>query len=274
MNSIVVQHVSKKHKTFALCNISFEVEQGTVVGVIGRNGAGKTTLLKCLINIYRDTMGNIFLLGEDIVTHETSIKAKIGVVFDEWHLPLSLKPTDLNKTYKLLFPTWDEAYYFELLDELQLPRNKKVETYSRGMRMLLQLVLALSHHPKILLLDEPTSGLDPVMRQHVLHRLSCYMEDDTNTIFFSSHITNDLEVLADTVLCLHNGALLFHENKDTLLHEYVIVSSSTPIDGAIAERNTALYAEYLVPRAQLANTTQHRAVTLDDLLIFFTEAVV
>lgn len=274
MNSIIVNNVSLKQKMFALKNISFEVEQGTVVGVIGRNGAGKTTLLKCLLNLYRDIMGSIFLLEQNVLTQDAAIKAQLGVVFDEWHLPLSLKPTDLNKTYKLLFPTWDDAYYFQLLDELQLPHDKKIETYSRGMRMLLQLVLALSHHPKMLLLDEPTSGLDPVMRQHVLQLLSRYMEDDTNTIFFSSHITNDLEVLADTVLCLHNGAMLFHENKDTLLYEYVIISSNTPIDEAVAERETALYTEYLVPRSHLADTMQHRAVTLDDLLAFFTEPIV
>lgn len=271
MNSIEVEQLNKHFQTFALQNISFSVEAGTVVGVIGRNGAGKTTLLKSLLNIYEDVTGSATVLGQNAFTEDVIIKAQLGVVFDEFHLPHSLRATDLNRLYKQLFPAWDEAYFFDLLSELNLPHTKKVSTFSRGMRMLLQLALALSHHPKMLLLDEPTSGLDPVMRQHVLQLLSQFMEQEGRTIFFSSHITSDLDMLADTILCLHNGAVLFHENKDVLLYEYVIVSSAQHVPHAISERTSVFGTDYLVHKQHVQDAVNTKAVTLDDLLLFFTE---
>lgn len=272
MNSIHVQQLHKNFPTFSLQQISFSVEAGMVVGVIGRNGAGKTTLLKSLLNIYEDVTGNVSLLGKDALHDEVAIKAELGVVFDEFYLPQTLKPTDLHATYKQLFPTWDEAYFFDLLNELKLPHNKKVATFSRGMRMLLQLALALAHHPKMLLLDEPTSGLDPVMRHHVLKLLSNYMEQPERTIFFSSHITSDLETLADTILCLHDGAVLFHESKDTLLYDYVVIASTMDVPHAIGSRETVFgEQQYLVHKQHVDATAPTKRVTLDELLLFFTE---
>lgn len=271
MKSIDVQQLNKSFNTFALQKITFSVEEGTVVGVIGRNGAGKTTLLKSLLNIYEDVTGLATLLGKDAFKEDVAIKAQLGVVFDEFHLPHSLTPADLNRIYKQLFPNWDEAYFFELLDNLTLPHDKKVSTFSRGMRMLLQLALALAHHPKMLLLDEPTSGLDPVMRQHVLQLLSQFMENTEHTIFFSSHITSDLHTLADTILCLHDGVVLFHENKDVLLYEYVIVSSNVDVPHAIGKRPTVFSTDYLVHKQYVENFGTTKPVTLDDLLLFFTE---
>lgn len=220
MNAIEVNHMYKKIGNFQLRDLSFNVEQGTVMGLIGQNGAGKTTTIKCILNSLKITTGNISIFGKNYAEHELKIKENIGVVFDELHVPDSLTAIDLDKFYGNVYKRWNHSYFFNLLEQLDVSKYTKLKDLSRGMKMKLSLALALSHHPKLVILDEPTSGLDPIVRDGVLDILLEYMEDESHSILFSSHITSDLEKIADTITFIHKGEIVFSENKDVLLYEY------------------------------------------------------
>lgn len=171
MNAIELKHVSKQFKNFHLNNVSFTVECGTIAGFVGQNGAGKSTTIQLILNLLKKHAGEILLFEKDHVLHETALKAQIGVVFDELHVPNDLTVRELNMIYSSVYSTWDSAYYFQLVEQLDVPKFDKVKNMSRGMKMKLGLILALSYHPKLLLLDEPTSGLDPIVRDEVLELL-------------------------------------------------------------------------------------------------------
>lgn len=220
MNAIEVNHMYKKIGNFQLRDLSFNVEQGTVMGLIGQNGAGKTTTIKCILNSLKITTENISIFGKNYAEHELEIKENIRVVFDELHVPDSLTAIDLDKFYGNVYNQWDHSYFFNLLEQLDVSKYTKLKDLSRGMKMKLSLALALSHHPKLVILDEPTSGLDPIVRDGVLDILLEYMEDESHSILFSSHITSDLEKIADTITFIHKGEIVFSENKDVLLYEY------------------------------------------------------
>ncbi len=252
MNAIEIHDVHKSFAGFSLKDISFSVPQGTVMGFVGENGAGKSTTIKCILNLLKKEYGEIFLFGKDIVEHELAIKNDIGVVFDDLHIPETLNATQLDKFMKKVFKTWDSTYYFERLAQFKVPERKKVKKLSRGMRMKLSIALALSHHPKLLILDEPTSGLDPIIRDEILDLFLDFMQDETHSILFSSHITSDLEKIADYITFIHNGEILFSESKDILLYDYAIFKgnkeevSDLPEQAIIRKRNGAFGLEVLV----------------------------
>ena len=230
------------------------MEQGTIAGFVGQNGAGKSTTIKCILNLFKKTSGDIFVFGKGHAAHEVELKADIGVVFDELHIPENLTPTDLNKFYGKVYTRWDSELFFNMLERLDVPKYNKIKDLSRGMKMKLGLILALSHQPKLLILDEPTSGLDPIVRDEVLDILQEFMEDNTHSILFSSHITSDLEKIADTIIFIHKGEILFSENKDVLLYEYglwkgtVEQASDIPRHAILGKRRSAFGVELLVMR--------------------------
>lgn len=277
MNVIEVHGLSKKLKKFELRNISFTVEQGTIAGFIGQNGAGKSTTIKCLLNLLKKTSGEILLFGLDHVEHELTIKGDIGVVFDALHLPDTLTPIEIEKFYAKVYPRWDHEQFFAYCTRFNVDKYTKVKALSRGTKMKLALILALSHKPKLLLLDEPTSGLDPIVRDEILDELLEFMQDDTHTIFFSSHITSDLEKIADTITCIDNGEIIFSDNKDTLLYEYAIWKGKSeqalgiPEQAIIGKRRNAFGIELLVRRALVSHAFELERPTIDDVMIFFVK---
>lgn len=194
-NNIELQNLSKRYKDFELKNISFNVPQGCIVGLIGENGAGKTTTIKSILNITKSE-GTIKIFGEDIRKNEKKIKEKIGVVLDDSFLSEYLTPKQINSIMKDIYSTWEESKYIELLKQFNLPLNKLIKEFSSGMKMKLKIVVAISHNPQILILDEPTSGLDPVVRNEILDIFRKYIEEDeTRSILLSSHITTALNLL-------------------------------------------------------------------------------
>lgn len=250
------------------------------MGFVGENGAGKSTTIKCMLNLVKKEYGDILLFNKDHVEHEQSIKNDIGVVFDELHVPETLTATQLDKIMKKVFKTWDKNYYFERLAQFNVPKKKKIKELSRGMRMKLSIALALSHHPKLLILDEPTSGLDPIIRDEILDLFLAFMQDETHSILFSSHITSDLEKIADHITLIHNGVILLSESKDALLYEYGIFKGSLeevnelPEHAIIRKRNGVFGIEALVLKKEVNEMFKLERPSIEDIMLFFVKGCV
>lgn len=225
-NNIELQNLSKKYKDFELKDISFNIPEGCIVGLIGENGAGKTTTIKSILNITKSE-GIIKIFGEDIRKNEKEIKGKIGVVLDDSFLSEYLTPKQINSIMKDIYSTWEESKYIELLKQFNLPLNKLIKEFSSGMKMKLKIVVAISHNPQILILDEPTSGLDPVVRNEILDIFRKYIEEDeTRSILLSSHITTDLEHISDYIIFIEKGNIVFNMPTPELLENYGIIKCS------------------------------------------------
>ena len=226
-NNIELQNVSKKYKDFELKDISFNVPQGCIVGLIGENGAGKTTTIKSLLNII-SSEGSIKIFGKDIKKNEIKIKEEIGIVLDDSFLSEYLTAKQVNSIMKEFYKNWDEEKYNSFLKQFDLPINKLIKDFSSGMKMKLKIATAISHNPKLLILDEPTSGLDPVVRNEILDIFRKYIEEDeTRSILLSTHITTDLEHLSDYIVFIEKGKLIFNLQTDELLESYGIVKCSS-----------------------------------------------
>ena len=225
-NKIELQNVSKKYKDFELKNISFNVPQGCIVGLIGENGAGKTTTIKSILNITKSE-GSIKIFGKDNKKNEKEIKEETGVVLDDSFLSEYLTAKQVNFVMKDFYKTWDENKYIRLLKQFNLPTDKLLKDFSSGMKMKLKIATAISHNPKLLILDEPTSGLDPVVRNEILDIFRKYIEEDeTRSILLSTHITTDLEHISDYIVFIEKGKIIFDLPTDELLENYGIIKCS------------------------------------------------
>lgn len=222
-NVIELKNVGKDFKDFKLQNVSFSVPEGSVCGFIGQNGAGKTTTIRLLLDILKADEGEIFLFGENIKSGSAKLREDIGVVFDEMGFHEFMTGRQINTMMKHIFKNWDEEIFASYMKRFSLPMNKKCGDFSRGMRMKLQIAAALSHHAKLLVMDEPTSGLDPVVRNEMLQIFREYVIEEDHTILLSSHITGDLEKLADEVIFINGGQIVLAGNKDDILEKHGIL---------------------------------------------------
>ena len=222
-NAIVINGLTKKYDGFTLDNVSFSVPKGSIMGFIGQNGAGKTTTIKSLLNVIKPDGGTIEMLGMDNSTHELEIKEHIAAVFDEIPFHDSFTADMLSVMFKGLYSAWDEKTYSAYLDRFGLPRKKKIGKFSKGMKMKLQIATALSHGAKLLIMDEATTGLDPVVRNEILDIFREYLQDDENSILMSSHITSDLEKIADCVTFIDKGKILLSGYKDEILDSHGVI---------------------------------------------------
>ena len=225
-NILEIKNLSKKYDGFELKNINIELPKGMIMGFIGENGAGKTTTIKSILNVINRDSGEIKIFGLDNKESERKIKEDIGVVLDDSFLSEYLNPSDINKIMKNIYKNWDEKLYFEYIEEFKLPKEKISKEYSSGMKMKLKIAVALAHHPKLLILDEPTSGLDPVARNEILDIFQEFIQDEEHGVFVSSHITSDLEHIADYITFINNGEIIFTKTRDDLLENYGIVKCS------------------------------------------------
>lgn len=222
-HALAVSGLVKRYKGFTLSDISFTVPWGTIVGLIGENGAGKSTTLHAILGLIRRDGGEVAVLGSSAGQLQPQVKEEIGVVFDGTNFSEELTPKKLNKVLREIYASWDEPYFHALLGRLALPAGEKIKTYSKGMRAKLSIAVALAHHPKLLILDEDTSGLDPVIRDDILDMLLDFVQDEENAVLLSSHITSDLEKVADFIVFIHEGRLVFSVPKDELLEHYGVV---------------------------------------------------
>lgn len=222
-NILEIKSLSKKYKDFELKDINLELPKGTIMGLIGENGAGKTTTIKSILDIIKNYQGEIKIFGLDNRKDDEKIKEDIGVVLDDMFFPEILVPNDINSILKNVYKNWDSPIFYKYLEDFGLPKNKQIKTFSKGMRKKLEIATALSHHPKLLILDEPTSGLDPVARNEVIDIFQDFMQNEECGILLSSHITTDLEHIADYITFINNGEIVLSKTKDELIDEYGIV---------------------------------------------------
>ena len=215
-NILELSGVGKSFPSFSLRDVGFAVPAGSIMGLIGENGAGKTTLIRLILNELRRDGGSIRIFGKDGIKDEIAVKEQIGVVFDELCFPGEFRAKDIGAVLGRVFKTWDGGLYRRYLGDFSLPDKKRIKEYSKGMKMKLGIAAALSHRPRLLILDEATSGLDPVMRSDILDLLLDFIQDESRGVLFSSHITSDLERVADYVTFLHEGRVVFSRAKDEL----------------------------------------------------------
>ena len=225
-NILEIKNLSKKYDGFELKNVNIELPKGMIMGFIGENGAGKTTTIKATLNIINRDSGEIKIFGLENKENERKIKEDIGVVLDDSFLSEYLNPSDINKIMKNIYKNWDEKLYFKYIENFKLPKEKMSKEYSSGMKMKLKIAVALAHHPKLLILDEPTSGLDPIARNEILDIFQEFIQDEEHGIFVSSHITSDLEHIADYITFINDGEIIFTKTRDDLLENYGIVKCS------------------------------------------------
>lgn len=222
-HAIEVKNLTKNYKNFSLNQISFVVPKGCIMGFVGENGAGKTTTIKAVLDLIHPDGGEISILGESSRQLSRGLKAQIGVVFDGSNLHDSLTASEVNLVLKNIYPNWDEKSYHEYMSRFELPLDKRLKEFSRGMKMKLSIGIALSHQSKLLILDEATSGLDPMVRNEILDIFLEFIQDEEHTILLSSHIISDIEKIADYVTFIHKGNIVFSENKDELIYQYGVV---------------------------------------------------
>lgn len=219
-NCIEITGLSKRYESFALEGVNLTLPGGTIMGLIGENGAGKTTLIKCILNLVRRDAGEIRLLGRDNIREEALAKQDVGVVLDECFFHDTLKAGDLNRILAPVYRNWDSGLFRDYMDKFGLPEKKLIKEYSRGMKMKLSLAAALAHRPRLLILDEATSGLDPVVRDEILDEFQGFVCDEEHAILISSHITSDLEKVADYITYIHRGQVQLSDAKDSILECY------------------------------------------------------
>ncbi len=222
-NAIEINKISKRWKGFQLDNISFTIPRGYICGLIGPNGAGKTTIIKLIMNLIRYDTGFIKVFGLDSRTHEAEIKSRIGFVYDQPCFCEDVSLKTIARSTAPLYKNWDQGKYEEYVKLFELPEKKRYSKLSKGMKMKFFIALALSHDADLLIMDEPTSGLDPVFRREFLGILSEILQDENKTVLFSSHITSDLERIADYVVFINNGKIVFDDSKDDILSKWGIV---------------------------------------------------
>lgn len=220
---IRIEGLCKRYNDFALDNLNLHIEEGTITGLVGANGAGKSTTIKLILNLIHRDAGTIRVFDRDNIADENNIKQQVGVVFDEPCFHEILSPKQIAKYMGSLYTDWDNTLFTSYLKRFSLPDNKLVKEYSRGMKMKLSIAAAMAHKPRLLLLDEPTSGLDPLVRDEILDMFLDFLQDEHHSILLSSHITSDLEKIADTIALIDKGRLIFHEEKDNLRDQFVLI---------------------------------------------------
>ena len=220
---IELKNVKKDYGDFVLDNISFSVPTGSVCGFIGQNGAGKTTTSQIILDAIKRDGGEVYVFGKNIDEGTAALKEDIGVVFDEMGFHDFLTPKQINTVMKNIYKNWDETAFFDYLKKFSLPVRKACGKFSRGMRMKLQIATAMSHKAKLLIMDEPTSGLDPIVRNEIIQIFREFVIEEDHSILLSSHITTDLEKIADEVVFIDAGKIVLKGNKDEIIEKHGIL---------------------------------------------------
>ena len=213
----------KSYDDFCLQDVNLTLEKGTLTGFIGPNGNGKTTTIKCILDMVQPDKGKITILGMDSVSNNLEIKSKLGIVLDDGHFYEDLSMEKMKNLIAPMYPTWDDKAFYSYMEKFELPENKKIKDLSRGMRMKYALAIALSHDADIFILDEPTSGLDPLVRSELMEILKDIVSEDNKTVLMSTHITSDLDKMADYLYFILEGKIILHGKKDEIKDQHAIV---------------------------------------------------
>lgn len=276
MDSILeINSLSKKYNEFMLDHINLVVPKGCIMGFIGENGAGKSTTIKLILNLIHRDHGEIKVFGLDNIKNDNNIKQQIGVVFDESNFPDNMKLKDIDAVMKHVYTNWDSSVFKQYTVKFSLPVNTTVKEYSRGMKMKLSIAVALSHDAKLLVLDEATSGLDPIVREEILDVFLEFIQDGERSIFISSHITSDLDKIADYITFIHKGKIVLSETKDNLLYDYGLLKCSNSDyekidkDIIIGCRKNQFGVDALVKKNKVKGSYTIDNVSIEDIMLFY-----
>ena len=274
-----LRNVTKDYGDFKLDSVNLSVTKGGICGFIGQNGAGKTTTISLILDIIKKDAGEIKVFGEDMSENGTSIKERIGVVFDEMGFHDFMTAKEISKMMANIYKNWDEKVFFAYLEKFSLPKKKRCGAFSRGMRMKLQIAVAMSHGAELLIMDEPTSGLDPIVRNEILQIFQEFVMEENHTILLSSHITGDLERIADEVVFINKGKIVLAGNKDEILESHGLMKCKKDElvridkDDIISIRPSAFCTEVLVADKKGCAGKYPKMVmeqtTLEDIMIFY-----
>ena len=224
-----VRGLSKRLNDFELDNISFKLEPGYIMGFIGPNGSGKSTTIKLIMNLLKKDSGAIKIFGKDHIKFEKEIKDRIGFVYDESYFYEDLTMERMKSVISPFYSKWDDKSFYKYMKDFNLDPNKKIKDLSKGMKMQYSLALALSHDAELIIMDEPTSGLDPIFRREILDILYDVIQDENKSIFFSTHITTDLDKIADYITFIDDGKMVFSKSKDEILEDYGLVKGGNAL---------------------------------------------
>lgn len=273
--NIEVKNLNKKFESFALKDVSIKVPKGKIVGLIGENGAGKTTLIKCILNaMYKDS-GEIKLFNKD---YDEDLKNKIGVVYDDSFVNQSFKVRDINAIMKGIYSDWDGVKYYQLIKKYEIPKDIEIKKMSTGTKKKLEIACCLAHNPKVLILDEPTSGLDPVVRSEILDMFQNYVDGNDNSILLSTHITSDLEHIADDVTFISKGEIIFDKPLKQIKEDYIVIELSKDEFKDFNKKHITRYKEnrldyqVLIEKKNMKkeyNKYIKNITTLDDIMLLY-----
>ena len=278
-NVLNLSNVIKNYPDFTLDNVSFSVPKGCICGFIGQNGAGKTTTIQLILDIIKKDGGTIEVMGQSMEENGAVLKEEIGVVYDEMAFHEFMTPNEINTMMKHIYKNWQQDTFFDYLKRFSLPRNKRCGAFSRGMRMKLQIAVALSHNAQLLIMDEPTSGLDPIVRNEMLQIFQEFVMDENHTILLSSHITGDLERIADMVVFIDHGKIVLSGNKDEIMETHGLIKckkedvESIDKEDVVSVRKSGFGAEVLVfDKAKCSKKYEKMVmenIALEDIMIFY-----
>ena len=279
-NILEISGLNKAYEDFALKDVSFALPKGFIMGFVGQNGSGKTTTIRSILNMAGFDSGKITVFGLDSVTDTIAIKERLGVVFDSLYLAEHLNIKQIEQQLKPFYKDWDSSEFSRRIKEFGLPDNRKVGDFSKGMKMKLMIAVALSHKAELIILDEPTSGLDPVARDELLDILTEYIENENRGVLFSTHITADVERIADYVTILHNGKVWYTGTKDELAESYAVIKGSeSDIPEKLKEKLIGFHAyrngfDALIKTDDLAGipeTLEYEKASIDEILVYIAK---
>lgn len=275
-NALEITGLCKQYEGFALRNVSFTLPSGCVMGFIGENGAGKTTTIKAVLNLIHRDAGSIHVLGQDNIREERAIKECIGVVLEDGCFLNTMNARQVDVLMGKAYQNWHSEQFFDFLKRFGIDTGKKIKDYSKGMRMKVNIAAAMSHDAKLLLMDEPTSGLDPVVRDEVLDLFYDFMQDEGHSILLSSHITSDLDKIADYITFIHQGQIVLSEPRDMLLDTYGVLHCTAEQLAALepsavrGKRIGAFGCEALVRRDGIPASWPVEPVNIEQMMLFLT----
>ena len=278
--NIEVKKLNKKFDTFELKDISIKVPKGKIIGLIGENGAGKTTLIKCLLNVMSADSGEVLMFGESF---KDNMKQDIGVVFDNAFINEQYSVKDVNLIMRRIYKNWDSKLFFKYMKNYNIPLKKEIKKLSTGMKKKVEIATALSHQPKVLILDEPTSGLDPVIRSEILDMFEEFVDNTENSILLSTHITSDLEHIADDVIFISKGEIIFDKPLKQIKDEYIILELTKEEFKTFNKKDIVRYKKNRIDYQVLLTKNKMKKeyekyikniTTLDDIMLLYIRGVI
>lgn len=279
-NALEITGLCKQYEGFALRDVSFTLPSGCVMGFIGENGAGKTTTIKAVLNLIHRDAGSIRVQGQDNIREERAVKECIGVVLEDGCFLNTMNARQVDVLMGKAYQNWHSEQFFDFLKRFGIDTGKKIKDYSKGMRMKVNIAAAMSHDAKLLLMDEPTSGLDPVVRDEVLDLFYDFMQDEGHSILLSSHITSDLDKIADYITFIHQGQIVLSEPRDMLLDTYGVLHCTAEQLAALepsavrGKRMGAFGCEALVRRDGIPASWPVEPVNIEQMMLFLTRGEV